>query len=373
MNVGRVLCAAISLLLVATPSVVHCADHTASREYPLWDGKESVEEYARRAGLEPVLNLELDGGAGIPLVLVPAGEFYFGIRAPEPPRTPLWRGQAIASPFLFVLVCLFAFVVVRWIRRGRLQFSLFLFMLVVLASAGGMYGYFEHLRTARLWERHRLVSKVYEMAPEETREAGSVRVQLRRPIYLGRFEVTNGEYGRALGKPVPVADAKLPVTQATCNQALAFCETMTKRTGRKVRLPTEAEWVFACRGGIEPKPGDIDIEYLEYLLEGVVEIAYDTQSVVSVGETHVGGFGLHGISGNAWEWCGDIFEEGKDPQQPDNVSPAPSGAHAYRRDVWTFERPHERRGDYKSFFIWGGPKIDMHTGQKAGFRIACEP
>jgi hypothetical protein len=78
-----------ALLLLAL--LAHAAEPPATPSYPLWDGQESIEQYAKRAGVEPNKTLDLGNGVRLEMVLVPAGKFTMG--TPEPEST--WVGGSI--------------------------------------------------------------------------------------------------------------------------------------------------------------------------------------------------------------------------------------------------------------------------------------
>src|SRR5208283_3530718 len=103
-----------------------------------------------------------------------------------------------------------------------------------------------------------------------------------------------------------------PVEQVNWNDATAFCEWLTEWKGlpkeiATVRLPTEAEWEYACRAGADTDYYNGDGE------AALAEVAwYDgnsgnyTHPVDERSESHP--FGLHGMHGNVWEWCQDVFD-----------------------------------------------------------------
>src|SRR6476469_6769683 len=68
------------------------------------------------------------------------------------------------------------------------------------------------------------------------------------PFRLCRFQVTNADF--AVFRPFPFNDARLPVTSVNWFDAVEYCEWLSRRWGIAVRLPTEAEWGFAARGGL---------------------------------------------------------------------------------------------------------------------------
>jgi formylglycine-generating enzyme required for sulfatase activity len=75
-------------------------------------------------------------------------------------------------------------------------------------------------------------------------------VTIPAPFYLGRYEVTQPQYELVAGEnPSDFVGAKHPVEKVSWNEAKAFCAKLSERTGWPFRLPSEAEWEYACRAG----------------------------------------------------------------------------------------------------------------------------
>ena len=123
------------------------------------------------------------------------------------------------------------------------------------------------------------------------------QVTISKPFYLGRYPVTQAQWKKVMGdSPTAFRRDKSPVEYVSWNEIQPFL----KRTG--LRLPTEAEWEYACRAGTtEPRYGELDA------------IAWHDGN--AEGEPHdVGGkvanpWAFHDMIGNMWEWCADGWDE----------------------------------------------------------------
>jgi len=91
--------------------------------------------------------------------------------------------------------------------------------------------------------------------------------------------------------------ANLPVSCVTYEDATAYCEWLSRTTGRQYRLPTEAEWEFAARGGIRRAP------YPWGFGEPKTRACFDAQGVRPVGDYQPNPYGLYDMAGNVFEWC----------------------------------------------------------------------
>ncbi len=97
------------------------------------------------------------------------------------------------------------------------------------------------------------------------------------------------------------------------NDAVEFCRKLSQMTGREYRLPTEAEWEYACRAGtttpfafgagLSSEQANFDGNYPS---GGAPKGVY-RQQTTRVGSFQPNGFGLYDMHGNAWEWCEDVY------------------------------------------------------------------
>jgi formylglycine-generating enzyme required for sulfatase activity len=131
--------------------------------------------------------------------------------------------------------------------------------------------------------------------------------------FIGQYPVTLAHYHAFLlatqASPppaLPPGTENLPVTEVSCDDATAFCHWLSRLTGRKFRLPTEAEWEKAGRGAegrLYPWGDNWEVTRLN--ADG------RHAGVVAVGVFSPAGdspYGVADMSGNVWEWCGDWYD-----------------------------------------------------------------
>jgi formylglycine-generating enzyme required for sulfatase activity len=131
-------------------------------------------------------------------------------------------------------------------------------------------------------------------------------VTITKGFYMGVYEVTQEQYQKVMRyNPSQFkGNDNLPVEMVRCNDAVEFC----KYEGKKYRLPTEAEWEYACRAGTTSTYGFDDSE------SQLGDFAwYDENSgdkTHPVGEKKPNAWGLYDMPGNVCEWCQDGYESG---------------------------------------------------------------
>ncbi len=205
------------------------------------------------------------------------------------------------------------------------------------------------------------------------------RVRITQPFYLGTYHVTRGQFRRFVNETGYKTDAERgdeqgafgwnpdsrkfrfnkdyswrnagyeqtdehPVVNVDWNDAVAFCQWLSRKEGKTYRLPTEAEWEYACRAGTttryssgdEPealaKVGNVadaafraDFPYDNRLLAtGALKASDGNVFTSPVGSFRPNAFGLYDMHGNAWQWCSDRYSGNyyavspvNNPQGPD--------------------------------------------------------
>jgi len=209
-------------------------------------------------------------------------------------------------------------------------------------------------------------SGTFTMGDEGSRPAHPVT--LTRPFYLGGCEITQEQYEKAVGSnPSMHQGAKNPVEMVTWNDAVAFCQKVSEKTGKAVRLPTEAEWEYACRAGTTTtfSFGDDDGVFAEH---GWIN-DNSGKTPRPAGEKKANAWGLHDMHGNVHEWCGDWFGEYAEDAATDPAGP-PSGEQRVMRggswgdNAWICRSAarHSRTPDYKIGYI--GFRVVVETGTR---------
>lgn len=180
---------------------------------------------------------------------------------------------------------------------------------------------------------------------------------------IAKYETTQALWQKVMGNPSSHLDCGVdcPVIGVSWDHVQTFIKKLNTLSGKNYRLPTEAEWEFAARGGTQSKKfeyaGSNDIN-------AVAWTSGDTDSLPHpVRQKQANELGLYDMSGNVWEWCNDWYDENYYRKSPGND---PKGAAIGRHRVlrggnWSRE-PAASRVAYRS-----GEKIGYRY---IGFRLA---
>ena len=154
------------------------------------------------------------------------------------------------------------------------------------------------------------------------------RVTLTNNYYIGKYEVTQALWKIVMGSnPSNFKGDNLPVENVSWNNCQKFISKLNKLTGKSFRLPTEAEWEFAARGGNKSRG------YLYGGSNAIGDVAwYEGNSSFmthAVGTKQPNELGIYDMTGNVWEWCQDWYDSYSSSPQT-NPTGAVSGS--YRVD-----------------------------------------
>ena len=203
-----------------------------------------------------------------------------------------------------------------------------------------------------------------------TREQGNDTDDSEKPVhsvtlssfYLCKYEVTNSLWRAVMvNTPSDFKGKNLPVENVSWNDCLTFITRLNSLTGRKFRLPTEAEWEYAARGGNRSRG---------YKYSGsnkLSDVAWFDDN--SGSETHPVGskspneLGLYDISGNVWEWCSDWYGTYSSSSQMNPTGPSSGSNRVVRGGSW-FNDAGNCRSSYRGY----GAPHGVYSG--LGLRLA---
>jgi formylglycine-generating enzyme required for sulfatase activity len=255
-------------------------------------------------------------------------------------------------------------------------------------------------------------------------------VEITRPFYLGRYEVTRGQFRRFVEDTGYSTDAERdgegggydaekrvffdpkagyswrdpgfaqtdehPVVNVSWNDAQAFCEWLSRKEGKTYRLPTEAEWEYGCRantrtrfhsgdeaGGLRRVANIADLSlqaqwdyqgvqnrhFQRLLSEWFEAVTWDDgyPFTAPVGRFQPNGFGLYDMHGNVWEWCADWYDKDYYNDSPARDPRGPSaGSYRVARGGSILSVPRRCRAAIRGRY---GP---AYRNQIIGCRFVCE-
>jgi len=163
------------------------------------------------------------------------------------------------------------------------------------------------------------------------------RVVIRKGFWLGKYGVTQGEWESVMGSNPShfKGNSRLPVEGVCWNDVQDFIRKVNSRTGKRFRLPSEAEWEYGCRAGTTTRYSFGDDERLlgKYgWFDG-----NSGKQTHPVGEKQPNGWGLYDMHGNVWEWCSDWYDGGYYGKSPESDPQGPSsgGNRVVRGGSWS--------------------------------------
>lgn len=256
---------------------------------------------------------------------------------------------------------------------------------------------------------------------EQGRDADELQheVEITRDFYLGKYEVTMGQFRTFVQETnyrteperdniggsgyseqsgvwilegrksqynwkntgLPQSDEH-PVLNVTWNDAVAFCDWLSKKESRRYRLPTEAEWEYACRANTRTRYSSGDDEASLATVANLADPAAKQKFphfrastahtdpfpyTAPVGKLQPNSYGLHDMHGNLWEWCADWYDENyyRNASRKDPSGPATGTLRVARGGCWNEASRTCRSADRSRGF-------PHYRSSGVGFRIAAD-
>ena len=180
------------------------------------------------------------------------------------------------------------------------------------------------------------------------------RVTLTNDYYIGKYEVTQALWQAVMGSnPSYFKGNNLPVEQVSWDDCQKFISKLNRITGKTFRLPTEAEWEYAARGGKKSRG------YQYSGSSNLSDVAWYSGDVThAVGTKQPNELGIYDMSGNVWEWCQDWYGAYSSSSLV-NPTGANSGSdRVFRGGCWNFNAGYCRSSfrnfiapDYRDFYL----------------------
>jgi formylglycine-generating enzyme required for sulfatase activity len=199
-------------------------------------------------------------------------------------------------------------------------------------------------------------------------------VTISKDYYLGVYEVTQAQYEKVMGKNpsrfqgavVGNENADLPVEQVSWDVAVEFCKKLSdlpeeKKAGRVYRLPTEAQWEYACRAGSKTAYSFDDEKGL--LPEYGWFSRNSSRRTHTVGLLEPNAWGLHDMHGNVWEWCSDRYGDYPKGAVSDPSGPKEGSYRVIRGGSWGYGAAYCE----SAYRLWRSPEL---RDSALGFRVA---
>ncbi|MBD2290576.1 formylglycine-generating enzyme family protein [Microcystis wesenbergii FACHB-1317] len=208
-------------------------------------------------------------------------------------------------------------------------------------------------------------------------------------FYMGRYPITQAQWQAIAAtakididletNPSHFKGDELPVERVNWYQATEFCKRLSRETKREYRLPSEAEWEYACRAGTTTAfhfGETITADLANYRGTGTKTYADEPKGKYRRKTTPVGyfqaanAFGLYDMHGNVWEWCADTWHDNYDGAPTDGSAWIENGndnRSSLRGGSWCIH-PYYCRSACRSYNLRRG---SINFDESNGFRVVC--
>ena len=214
---------------------------------------------------------------------------------------------------------------------------------------------------------HQVTLSSYSIGQTEVTQELWVAVMGSNPSFFNGY----GDYNWGSGHSYNYGtNLQRPVEKVSWNDCQAFIAKLNELTGKTFRLPTEAEWEFAARGGNKSQgykyAGSNTVGDVAWYLENIPSqsggtAGYGTQPVATKAPNELG---IYDMSGNVWEWCQDWYGSYSSDAQTNPIGPDSGSYRVYRGGAWHSNAPGYCRVSRRSYW-----SVD-YTDAELGFRLA---
>ena len=200
----------------------------------------------------------------------------------------------------------------------------------------------------------------FTMGSNQSNENPAHKVNLTKPYYLSKYEVTQEQWEKVMGgNPSQFKDTKNPVENVSWTDCQSFVAKLKEKVpGRAFRLPTEAEWEYACRAGTTGDYcyGDGEGTLAEYAWYN----SNSNSTTHPVGEKKPNAWGLYDMHGNVWEWCADWYGDYPATAVGDPQGSSPGSDRVVRGGSW---------GSYAAYCRAASRNFDNPSGTSHGLGL----
>jgi formylglycine-generating enzyme required for sulfatase activity len=224
----------------------------------------------------------------------------------------------------------------------------------------------------------------FQMGANELEDEKPIHSVKVTPFWMGKFVVTQEQYEAVMGtNPSYFEGEKRPVEMVSWREAVEFCQCLSEKLGNQYRLPSEAEWEYACRAGTKTPFYFGETLTTELANYRGTDRKYEgknfpgnygkgprgqyREETTPVGEFPPNGFGLYDMHGNVWEWCADCRHKSYQGAPSDGsawLSKNDNDNRLLRGGAWD-GNPRNCRSAYRSCF---NPDYRFNY---IGFRVVC--
>jgi sulfatase modifying factor 1 len=198
-------------------------------------------------------------------------------------------------------------------------------------------------------------------SPEDEPERSDIehqhRVTITKAFYIQTTEVTQEQWKSVMGTEPWKGQGSVkegpnyPATFVSWNDAVAYCKKLSEKESKTYRLPTEAEWEYACRAGTETRWSFGNDE------KALGDYAWYRENADDIDEKYAhqvelkkpNAFGLYDMHGNVWEWCHDYYGKDYYKQSPekDPTGPGSGSSRVLRGGSWSSHRSRDSRSAFR--------------------------